>query len=345
MAQLRSLIIRALTLLGVAAIAMGWPGGQVRTTAAESPWVLVPNGMPLFHFDGIAPGDSGSATFTVTNPEASPATFNFAVASLENDDNGCNEPEQAEGDTTCGPGGGELQFDLRIGLIATGASDRTVATRTLAEWPALAVADPVALAGNETRTYRVGYDLPIGSSNMTQSDMVAFVFRLHLDLVGAGVGVGAAHRGRAGHPVAPADRHRCAAHRGRRTVDRLRRARPVPVECEAEAIHVKMLAAVMLAGISAFATTGVTSAPLLDVERSDISSIVGATESTVPQAIVRQPARPVEPVVDTPVVDTTVVDTSVVDTSVVDTTVVDTTVVDTPVVDTTVVDTSVVAGG
>lgn len=107
----------------------------------------------------------------------------------------------------------------------------------------------------------------------------------------------------------------------------------------------KMLAAVMLAGISAFATTGVTSAPLLDVERSDISSIVGATESTVPQAIVRQPARPVEPVVDTPVVDTTVVDTSVVDTSVVDTTVVDTTVVDTPVVDTTVVDTSVVAGG
>jgi hypothetical protein len=185
MAQLRTLIMRTLVLLAVAAIATGLPGGRVRTTAAQSPWVLVPNGMPLFHFDGIAPGESGSVTFTVTNPEASPATFNFAVASLQNDDNGCNAPEQAAGDTTCGPGGGELQFDLRIGLTATGGADRPVVTRTLADWPALPVADPVPLAANETRTYRVDYDLPIGSSNMTQSDMVAFVFRLQLDLVGA----------------------------------------------------------------------------------------------------------------------------------------------------------------
>lgn len=183
MAWLRTLTTRALVLLAVAALAVGWPGARVPMTAGESPWVLVPEGMPMFHFDGVAPGDRGSATFTVTNPEASPATFNLAVASLQNDDNGCNEPEQAAGDATCGPGGGDLQFDLRIGLTAIGGADRPVAARTLAEWAALPVADPVALDGNETRTYRVGYDLPIGSSNMTQSDMVAFVFRLQLDLV------------------------------------------------------------------------------------------------------------------------------------------------------------------
>ena len=121
----------------------------------------------------------------MTNPEASAATFHFAIASLQSDDNGCNEPEQAAGDESCGPDGGELQFDLRIGLTATGGVDRPVATRALADWPAQPVADPVPLAGNETRTYRVGYDLPIGSSNVTQSDMVSFVFRLQLDLVGA----------------------------------------------------------------------------------------------------------------------------------------------------------------
>ena len=79
----------------------------------------------------------------------------------------------------------------------------------------------------------------------------------------------------------------------------------------------KVLAAIMIAAISGLATTGVTSAPLLDVERSDISSIVGATVATVPPPIVRQPAGPVEVVVDTTVVDATVVGPSVVDTTVV----------------------------
>ena len=97
----------------------------------------------------------------------------------------------------------------------------------------------------------------------------------------------------------------------------------------------KALAAIMIAAVAGLATTGITSAPLLDVERSDIASIVGATPSTTP-AIARRPPPPAD-IVDTTVVDTTVV----VDTSVVDTTV----VVDTSVVDTTsAVDTTVSPG-
>ncbi|MDO8361373.1 MAG: hypothetical protein Q7V88_00610 [Actinomycetota bacterium] len=152
-------------------------------TAAESPWVMVPAGLPLFQLDGIAPGDRGAATMTVTNPGDSVATFTLAIIGLESDDNGCNEPEQAAGDATCARGGGELQFDLRLTLTAAGGVGRPIAAGTVAEWAAHPVADPVLLTSHETRSYRVGYELPIETSNMTQSDIVAFAFQLRLVLV------------------------------------------------------------------------------------------------------------------------------------------------------------------
>ena len=81
----------------------------------------------------------------------------------------------------------------------------------------------------------------------------------------------------------------------------------------------KAIVATLIAALSALATSGTTSSPLLDVERSDIVSIVAETPP-LPTQVLR-----VDPVVDTTVVDTTVVDTTVVDTTVVDTTVVDAT--------------------
>ena len=66
----------------------------------------------------------------------------------------------------------------------------------------------------------------------------------------------------------------------------------------------KAIVATLIAALSALATSGTTSSPLLDVERSDIVSIVAETP---PPQVLR-----VDPVAD-PVVDTTVVDTTVVD--------------------------------
>ncbi len=40
-----------------------------------------------------------------------------------------------------------------------------------------------AFSGYEHRTYRVDYELPIGSSNVTQSDLVSFQFEMRLDQV------------------------------------------------------------------------------------------------------------------------------------------------------------------
>ena len=64
----------------------------------------------------------------------------------------------------------------------------------------------------------------------------------------------------------------------------------------------KAIVATLIAALSALATSGTTSSPLLDVERSDIVSIVAETPP-LPTQVLR-----VDPVVDTTVVDTTVVD-------------------------------------
>ena len=104
----------------------------------------------------------------------------MTVAALRNDDNGCNEPESTAGDTTCGPGGGELQDDIRLTLTDT-TTNALLASATLSSWVAMEVEDPVALSAHQTRTFRVGYELPIGSSNLTQSDLVAFELELRLE--------------------------------------------------------------------------------------------------------------------------------------------------------------------
>ena len=148
---------------------------------ADSSWLTIPGGSPMFDISEIAPGDNGSATFTVTNPKGFPVTFSMIVMSLVTDDNGCNEPEQQAGDTTCGVGGGELQNDLRVTLVATGGSDRTVGDSTLAAWSAQPAIDQVLLMGHERRDYRVDYTLPADSTNFVQSDLVSFVFEMRLD--------------------------------------------------------------------------------------------------------------------------------------------------------------------
>ncbi|MDO8392044.1 MAG: hypothetical protein Q7V57_16330 [Actinomycetota bacterium] len=176
------MITRAAILAVAALLTAGW--SRIPTATADSEeWLTAPDGLPLFDLATIAPGDSGAATLVVTNPLAFPVTVEFSVASLRDDDNGCTEPERVIGDTTCGSGGGELQDDLRITLTdaTTGA---VFAADTVHALAALTVPDPVALSGYQARTYAVGYELPIWSSNMTQSDLVAFELVLVLQPVG-----------------------------------------------------------------------------------------------------------------------------------------------------------------
>jgi len=176
----RHMITRAAIVAVAALLTAGWPGTPSAAADAQG-WVSTPDGLPLFDLAAIAPGDSGAATLIITNPQSFDVTFTLSVASLRNDDHGCTEPERAAGDSTCGVGGGELQDDLRITL--TDATGALLAADTLQTLAGLTVLDPTALHGNETRAYDVGYELPIWSTNITQSDRVAFEFELTLEQV------------------------------------------------------------------------------------------------------------------------------------------------------------------
>lgn len=181
MIRSRHFLTGSVLLIGLAAVAVVWPSATRVAQASPVSWLTVPGGLPLFDPAEIVPGDTGSATFAVTNPQAFPVEFSIAITGLANDDNGCNEPEREIGDTTCGAGGGELQSDLRLVLTATSPTDRSIIEGTLDEWAGQAAVDTSALSAHEQRTYRVDYELPIGSSNVTQSDLVSFQFEMRLD--------------------------------------------------------------------------------------------------------------------------------------------------------------------
>jgi hypothetical protein len=177
----RRFITRWILLVGLGAVAMASPSVTPAALASGPSWLTIPAGQPLFDLAGIAPGDTGSATFVVTNPQPFRVRFSIGVTGLSNDDNGCNEPEREIGDTTCGPGGGELQSNLRLVLTATGNTDRPIAKDVVDEWAARPAVDTVSLSGYESRTYRIAYELPIQASNVTQSDVVAFQLEMRLE--------------------------------------------------------------------------------------------------------------------------------------------------------------------
>ena len=94
MIRFRRFMTKWVLLIGLVAVAMPWPSATPAARASGPSWLTLPAGQPLFDLAGIAPGDAGSATIVVTNPQPFPVTFSIAVTGLYNDDNGCNEPER-----------------------------------------------------------------------------------------------------------------------------------------------------------------------------------------------------------------------------------------------------------
>jgi predicted ribosomally synthesized peptide with SipW-like signal peptide len=68
-----------------------------------------PNGEYFFfNFLDLKPDDEGEDTISI-HVDTNPAWACMQVSVSNFDDNDCNEPEAGDGDTTCGPGEGELQ--------------------------------------------------------------------------------------------------------------------------------------------------------------------------------------------------------------------------------------------
>jgi hypothetical protein len=182
-------VLAAVGLVVVTVLPRSRPMGTVRVVSAGESgppsWLHLSNA-PLLDLDRLYPGASGGAQFEVDNPRHQAVTFGLRITGLTNDDDGCSEPETREGDVTCGPGGGELQDDLRLSLRPVddeGVAGEAIATGTLAELNGRLLRDGVTIDGSAARSYVLGYELPESSTNVTQTDRVGFDVEVALEAV------------------------------------------------------------------------------------------------------------------------------------------------------------------
>lgn len=125
----------------------------------------------------LAPGYSTSGDVALRNTSKNDAHLVLRAVDLRDDDNDCNRPESREGDTTCGPGGGELGSWLRVTVsrlegdatrpLWTGTMDQLAQGADLRE----------QLAAGGTAHLRVGLELPYAATNETQTDRIGFALR------------------------------------------------------------------------------------------------------------------------------------------------------------------------
>lgn len=135
--------------------------------------------------DRLAPGLARTGTVTVTNPSAEPATLAIATLEVTDDDNGCVRPEVRDGDTTCGPGGGELSQWLEVTISDDGEALWSGRFTQLQEDRSL----PGVLAPGESRDLDITVALPFEAGNDTMTDQVGFDLRIRT-LGAAGEDVG-----------------------------------------------------------------------------------------------------------------------------------------------------------
>lgn len=129
----------------------------------------VPDG-PVLLGRLLAPGDE--VTGQVVLRTDIPGRLRVVATDVRSDDNGCDEPEREAGDTTCGPGGGELAGALRLTVRRGGellwegslaalahdglpASSLTTGEDAILDWTATVSRS----TGNEAQGDSVGFDL------------------------------------------------------------------------------------------------------------------------------------------------------------------------------------------
>ncbi len=134
---------------------------------------------------------SGGKTWTINNSGSLPGVLTFAMADLNNDDNGCNEPE-ALVDTTCGPGEGELGDAISTTVtLDTGSGASEVIATNLAtanvgeyatQWDTNAGEVVIPAGGSVTVAMNWATD-PTAYGNEIQSDSLDFDVAFTLEQV------------------------------------------------------------------------------------------------------------------------------------------------------------------
>jgi hypothetical protein len=123
----------------------------------------------------LMPGSDLTSEVAVHNESDGPASLRVGARNVSEDDHGCQRPEQAAGDTTCGDHGGELGhwLQLRIVKIDDASGDQQLWSGSLSD-----LAQGVDLlpdvAADDAPHLRLVTSLPLGATNETMSDGVSY---------------------------------------------------------------------------------------------------------------------------------------------------------------------------
>ncbi len=153
----------------------------------------------------IKPGDTASYMWTLSNTGSLPGKPWVEITNVKNYDNGCNEPEQAAPDSTCGnpgPGEGELGQNLMMKLNAPGSVGYVYphggsctdsgSKCPLDYWASLGridqvidgqIWDTIAPSSTLAGPMVLEFQIPTTVGNIIQSDSVQFDVVFHLDQI------------------------------------------------------------------------------------------------------------------------------------------------------------------
>jgi hypothetical protein len=126
----------------------------------------------------LAPGLSGSGTFTVRNGTRDAATVRMTALKVVDRENACLRPEQRVATERCSQDVGELSDWLGVVVSRRqGASETRLWSGSLAQLRRGAKLAGVVPAGSSW-TIRVSLGLPVAAGNDTMTDSVSFALRL-----------------------------------------------------------------------------------------------------------------------------------------------------------------------
>lgn len=124
----------------------------------------------IFEVGPLFPGDSRSASFTLTNDGGVAGDLSFTFVRVANDENTLTDPEKEAGDDTPGDSEGRGKGELFRNLVITGP---TAEDEKLAE----VVGEPRSagtLTAGRSRTFTVELTVPRNATSMIQNDSASF---------------------------------------------------------------------------------------------------------------------------------------------------------------------------
>jgi hypothetical protein len=161
--------------LGAATPALADGGGLEIDVAGDSRSMGEPPNALVFQGDLMVPGDRMVGQVIVRSDRE--GELQVLAVDVRSDDNGCEEAEAEDGDTSCGPGQGELDDALVLSVLRDGTLWWRGSLGAL-ETDGLPAE---TLDADEELVFDWTVELPLATGNLVQGDGVTFDLRFELE--------------------------------------------------------------------------------------------------------------------------------------------------------------------